>query len=70
MIDEKEIKYLKQIKQLEEENRLLKQRILSNDFRNYNDEISKLKINIKNLESEIDYWKNKAYYYKLLLSFK
>ncbi len=70
MIDEKEIKYLKQIKQLEEENRLLKQRILSNEFRNYNDEISKLKINIKNLESEIDYWKNKAYYYKLLLSFK
>ena len=67
MVNEKEIKYLKQIKQLK--NRLLKNRILSNEFRNYNDEISKLKINIKNLESEIDYWKNKAYY-KLLLSFK
>ena len=43
--------------------------ILSNEFRNYNGEILKLKFNIKNLESEIDYWKDKAYYYKLLLSF-
>lgn len=70
MINEKEIKYLKQIKQLEEENKLLKQRILSKEFTNYNSEILKLKFNIKNLESEIDYWKDKAYYYKLLLSFK
>ena len=30
MINEKEIKYLEKIKQLEEENRLLKHRILSN----------------------------------------
>lgn len=70
MINEKEIKYLEKIKQLEEENRLLKQRILSKEFTNYNSEILKLKFNIKNLESEIDYWKDKAYYYKLLLSFK
>lgn len=69
MINEKEIKNEKYIKQLEEENKLLKQRILSNEFRNYNGEILKLKFNIKNLESEIDYWKDKAYY-KLLLSFK
>ena len=70
MVNEKEIKNEKYIKQLEEENKLLKQRILSNEFRNYNGEILKLKFNIKNLESEIDYWKDKAYYYKLLLSFK
>lgn len=70
MINEKEIKYLEKIKQLEEENRLLKHRILSKEFTNYNSEILKLKFNIKNLESEIDYWKDKAYYYKLLLSFK
>ena len=70
MINEKEIKYLKKIKQLENENKLLKDKILSKEFRNYNCEILKLKFNIKNLESEIDYWKDKAYYYKLLLSFK
>ena len=70
MVNEKEIKYLEKIKQLEEENKLLKQRILSKEFTNYNSEILKLKFNIKNLESEIDYWKDKAYYYKLLLSFK
>lgn len=70
MVNEKEIENEKYIKQLEKENKLLKQRILSNEFRNYNGEILKLKFNIKNLESEIDYWKDKAYYYKLLLSFK
>ena len=70
MINEKEIKCLKKIKQLEDENKLLKDKILSKEFRNYNSEIIKLKFNIKNLESEIDYWKDKAYYYKLLLSFK
>lgn len=69
MVNEKKIKNEKYIKQLEEENRLLKQRILSKEFSNYNSEILKLKLNIKNLESEIDYWKDKAYYYKLLLSF-
>lgn len=70
MINEKEIKYLKQIKQLEEENRLLKNRILSNKFKKYNIDTLKFKVDIKNLKCEIDYWKNKAYYYKLLLSFK
>lgn len=70
MVNEKEIENEKYIKQLEKENKLLKQRILLNEFRNYNGEILKLKFNIKNLESEIDYWKDKAYYYKLLLSFK
>lgn len=70
MINKKEIEYLKKIKQLENENKLLKDKILSKELINYYSEISKFKLNIKNLESEINYWKDKAYYYKLLLSFK
>lgn len=70
MVSEKEIKYLKRIKQLEEENRLLKYRILSNKVSKYNIETLKLKVYIKNFECEIDYWKNKAYYYKYLLTTK
>ena len=70
MVSEKEIKYLKQIKQLEEENRLLKYRILSNKFKKYNIDTLKFKVDIKNLECEIDYWKNKTYYYKYLLTTK
>lgn len=70
MINEKEIKYLERIKQLEDKNRLLKHRILSNKVEKYNIETLKLKADIKNLECEIDYWKNKAYYYKYLLTTK
>ena len=36
MINEKEIKYLEKIKQLEDKNRLLKHRILSNKVEKYN----------------------------------
>lgn len=53
MINEKEIKYLEKIKQLEEENRLLKNRILSNIL-NDNTEIVRLNITISNLQLEIE----------------
>ena len=45
MINEKEIKYLKRIKQLEEENILLKHRILSNMLSD-NTEITRLNLKI------------------------
>lgn len=64
MINEKEIKYLKQIKQLEEENRLLKQRILSNIL-NDNTEIVSLNITISNLQLEIENLRKKYWLLKL-----
>lgn len=53
MVNEKEIKNEKYIKQLEEENKLLKQRILSNIL-NDNTEIVRLNITISNLQLEIE----------------
>ena len=60
MINEKEIKYLKRIKQLEEENRLLKYRILSNILSD-NTEITRLNFKIDELEKSVEYWKDKVY---------
>ena len=60
MINEKEIKYLEKIKQLEEENRLLKNRILSSIMCD-NTEITRLNIKIDELEKSVEYWKQKAY---------
>lgn len=60
MVNEKEIKYLEQIKQLEEENKLLKHRILSNILSD-NTEITRLNFKINKLERLVEYWKQKAY---------
>lgn len=64
MINEKEIKYLEKIKQLEEENKLLKQRILSNIL-NDNTEIVRLNITISNLQLEIENLRKKYWLLKL-----
>lgn len=61
MVSEKEIKYLKKIKQLEQENRLLKDRILSNILSD-NTEITRLNFKIDELEKSVEYWKDKVYY--------
>lgn len=63
MINEKEIKYLKKIKQLEEENRLLKDRILSNILSD-NTEITRLNFKIDELEKSVEYWKDKVYLFR------
>lgn len=63
MVNEKEIKYLKQIKQLEEENRLLKQRILSNMLSD-NTEITRLNFKIDELEKTVEFWKKKVYLFR------
>ena len=63
MINEKEIKYLKQIKQLEEENRLLKHRILSKMLSD-NTEITRLNLKIVELEKSVEYWKDKVYLFR------
>ena len=64
MINEKEIKYLKRIKQLEEENRLLKHRILSNMLSD-NNEITRLNFKIDELEKSVEFWRQKAYLFRL-----
>ena len=63
MINEKEIKYLERIKQLEEENRLLKHRILSNMLSD-NTEITRLNFKIDELEKSVEYWKDKVYLFR------
>lgn len=63
MINEKEIKYLKRIKQLEEENILLKYRILSNMLSD-NTEITRLNLKIVELEKSVEYWKDKVYLFR------
>lgn len=63
MINEKEIKYLKRIKQLEEENILLKHRILSNMLSD-NTEITRLNLKIVELEKSVEYWKDKVYLFR------
>ena len=63
MVSEKEIKYLKQIKQLEEENRLLKYRILSKMLSD-NTEITRLNLKIVELEKSVEYWKDKVYLFR------
>lgn len=63
MINEKEIKYLKQIKQLKEENRLLKYRILSKMLSD-NTEITRLNLKIVQLEKSVEYWKDKLYLFR------
>ena len=63
MINEKEIKYLKRIKQLEEENRLLKHRILSKMLSD-NTEITRLNLKIVELEKSVEYWKDKVYLFR------
>ncbi len=63
MVSEKEIKYLKQIKQLEEENRLLKHRILSKMLSD-NTEITRLNLKIVELEKSVEYWKDKVYLFR------
>ena len=63
MVNEKEIKYLKQIKQLVEENRLLKQRILSNMLSD-NTEITRLNFKIDELEKTVEFWKKKVYLFR------
>ena len=63
MINEKEIKYLEKIKQLEEENRLLKHRILSNMLSD-NTEITRLNLKIVELEKSVEYWKDKVYLFR------
>lgn len=64
MVNEKEIKNEKYIKQLEEENKLLKQRILSNIL-NDNTEIVRLNITISNLQLEIENLRKKYWLLKL-----
>ena len=63
MVSEKEIKYLKKIKQLEEENRLLKHRILSNILSD-DTEITRLNFKIDELEKSVEYWKDKVYLFR------
>ena len=63
MINEKEIKYLEKIKQLEEENRLLKHRILSKMLSD-NTEITRLNLKIVELEKSVEYWKDKVYIFR------
>ena len=63
MVSEKEIKYLKQIKQLEEENRVLKHRILSKMLSD-NTEITRLNLKIVELEKSGEYWKDKVYLFR------
>lgn len=64
MINEKEIKYLEKIKQLEEENRLLKHRILSNMLSD-NTEIIRLNFKIDELERSVEFWKQKVYLFRV-----
>ena len=64
MINEKEINYLKKIKQLEEENRLLKHRILSNMLSD-NTEIVRLNFKIDELEKSVEFWKQKVYLFRV-----
>lgn len=64
MINEKEIKYLERIKQLEEENRLLKHRILSNMLSD-NTEITRLNFKIDELEKSVEFWKQKVYLFRV-----
>lgn len=64
MINEKEIKYLERIKQLEEENRLLKHRILSNMLSD-NTEITRLNFKIDELEKSVKFWKQKVYLFRV-----
>lgn len=64
MINEKEIKYLEKIKQLEEENRLLKHRILSNMLSD-NTEITRLSFKIDELEKSVEFWKQKVFLFRV-----
>lgn len=64
MINEKEIKYLEKIKQLEEENRLLKHRILLNMLSD-NTEITRLNFKIDELEKSVEFWKQKVYLFRV-----
>ena len=64
MINEKEIKYLERIKQLEEENRLLKHRILLNMLSD-NTEITRLNFKIDELEKSVKFWKQKVYLFRV-----
>lgn len=64
MINEKDIDYVRQIKQLEEENKLLKERILSN-LLNDNTEITRLNFKINELEKCVKYWKCKVYLFRV-----
>lgn len=64
MINEKVIDYVRQIKQLEEENKLLKERILSN-LLNDNTEITRLNFKINELEKCVKYWKCKVYLFRV-----
>lgn len=63
MINEKENKYLEKIKQLEEENRLLKHRILSNILSD-NTEMIRLNFKIDELEKSVGFWKQKVYLFR------
>ena len=64
MINEKEIKYLEKMKQLEEENRLLKHRILLNMLSD-NTEITRLNFKIDELEKSVEFWKQKVYLFRV-----
>lgn len=64
MVNEKRIKYLEKIKQLEEENRLLKHRILSNMLSD-NTEITRLNFKIDELEKSVEFWKQKVYLFRV-----
>ncbi len=64
MVIEKEIKYLGKIKQLDEENKLLREKILLNILSD-NTEIARLNFKINELEKEIKYWKQKAFFSRL-----
>ncbi len=63
MVNEKEIKYLKKIKQLENENKLLKDKILSNMLSD-NTEITRLNFKIDELEKTVEFWKKKVYLFR------
>lgn len=63
MINEKENKYLEKIKQLEEENRLLKHRILSNILSD-NTEMIRLNFKTDELEKSVEFWKQKVYLFR------
>ena len=63
MINEKEIKFFKRIKQHEEENILLKHRILSNMLSD-NTEITRLNLKIVELEKSVEYWKDTVYLFR------
>ena len=64
MVIEKEIKYLGKIKQLDEENKLLREKILLNILSD-NTEIARLNFKINELEKEIKYWKQKVFFSRL-----